>query len=130
MTDERISKSPNQRRLKVDGNALLPSEITFRVCGEDAEPGSILYFRPIDPLDDYDISNLLGQGEEINQTELAWRIAGKKQEKAGERPPGTDAKTAAELRRKWRREGLIETFDGPNNAKMMRRKTGQELKRA
>ena len=118
-----------QRLLKVDGNALLLTEITFEVCGEDAELGSINYFRPIDPLDSYNIDQLLDHGEDINQSQLAWRIADKQPEKPGDRPPGRAANAARELRYRWGRAGLIETFDGPKSAKMMRRKSA-EVERA
>jgi hypothetical protein len=118
---ERVPGSPNQRLLKVDGNAILPTEITFEVCGDDAEPGSINYFRPIDPIDAYEIDKLLDPSEEISTSALAWRIEGKKPEK-GERPAGWAAQKAAALRYRWERDDLIEVFDGPHNAKMMRRK--------
>ena len=127
---ERVPRCPNQRLLKVDGNALLPSEVTFEVCGEKAEPGSIHYFRPCDPLDAYDIDKYLDRGEEISTSDLAWRVAGTEPEKPGDRPPGAAAKIAAMLRERWAREGLIETFKGSRNAKMMRRKSAEEAKRA
>ena len=124
---ERAPGSPNQRLLKVDGNSLLPTEITFEVSDAEAEPGSIFYFRPIDPLDAYDIDRVLDDGEEISTSTLAWRIDGKEPEK-GKRPTGQAAKTAAALRHRWKQEGLIEAFDGPRGAKMMRRKPRENVR--
>jgi hypothetical protein len=112
----------------VDGNAVLPTEITFEGCGEDAEPGSIHYFSPIDPIDTYEIDKLLDPSEEVSTSTLAWRIDEKEPEK-GKRPTGQAAKTAAALRHRWERDGLIEVFKGQRNAKMMRRKS-QENERA
>ena len=127
---ERVSGSANQRLLKVDGNAILPDEITFEVCGEEAEAGSIHYFQQIDPLDAHDIDDLLEPDEEITTSGLAWRTCGKRPKKPKERPPGAAQKIASALRRKWDRERLIEAFDGPGGAKMIRRRNHAEVERA
>jgi hypothetical protein len=124
------TSNPRHRRLKVDGNAILSTEITLQVCGDDAEAGSLDYFRPINPLDGYDIDRLLDPSEEITSSRLAWRIAGKEPEKSGDRPPGAAAQTAAGLRNLWERNGLIVVFPGPGNAKMIRRIDPTENDRA
>lgn len=126
---ERTS-NPNHRRLKVDGNAILPTEITLEVCSGEAEAGTVNYFQPINPLDAFDIDHLLDRSETISTSILAWRVAEKEPEKSGDRPPGAAAKTAAALRTKWERERLIEVFDGPHRAKMMRRRSHAEVERA
>jgi len=117
---ERCPGNPHQRLLKVDGNVVLNSEHTFEVSGPDAEPGAINYFRPIDPLDEHDIDDLCAPGEKLNQTDLAWRVAGKERE-PNKRPPGRATSTAASLMSRWSRDGLGEVFPGPRRSKIFRR---------
>jgi hypothetical protein len=117
---ERVPGSPRQRLLKVDGNELLPAEYTLEVCGEKAEPGSIRYFRRVDPLDAYPIDDLVVPGEEINMTALAWRTTGREPEQ-GKGPGGAALKMAGALAARWQRDGLGAVHEGPRRAKVFTR---------
>lgn len=118
---ERSATAPNQRILKVDGNAILPAEITLEVASETADVGAVHYFRPCDPIAAHSIDDHLTAGEEISTSELAWRLSGKTRE-TGKRPPGTAQELAARLRDRWAREGLVEKFQA-GQAINLRRKT-------
>jgi len=118
---ERVPGNPRQRILKVDGNEILPAEYTFEVCGEKAEPGSIHYFRPIDPLDHYNVDNLVVPGEAINITTLAWRTKGEPPD-PNKRPGGAAQKVAGSLFSRWKRDGLGTVHDGPRGAKVFTRR--------
>jgi hypothetical protein len=107
--------------LKVDGNAVLPTEHRLEVCGANAEPGSIHAFRPIDPLEHLNIDDLVAPGESVNVTALAWRTKGEKPEE-GKKPGGAAQKTAGALFSRWEREGLGSVHDGKQGAKVFTRK--------
>jgi hypothetical protein len=118
---ERVPGNPRQRILKVDGNEILPAEYTMEVCGETAEPGSIHYFRPVDPLDHFDIDDLVAPGEEVNITTLAWRTKGE-QPDPNKRPGGAAQKVAGALFSRWKRDGLGTVHDGARGAKVFTRR--------
>lgn len=110
---------PRQRRLHVQGNALTETRLTFQVAGEENEPGEILYWRPADPLDSYDLEELVGD-EEITTGELAARLQDPPL-KEGERAGGVAQRLAAALRNEWQKAGLIEVREGKRRSKLLRR---------
>jgi len=112
---------PRQRRLHVQANAIPENRLTFAVCGEDNEPGEILYWRPADPMSTYDPAEILAETEEISTSELAARIQ--------DPPPDGNAranqasmKTARTLRNSWERAGVIDVRVGRHSAKLLRLK--------
>ena len=115
---ERVPESPNHRLLKVDGNAILPTEIMLEVADTTADEGSIHYFRPGDLADGHEPEQYLKPGDEITTSALAWLLAGKEPE-AGERPPGAFAQLAGALRNRWERAGLVTVKDGKQRAKVI-----------
>ena len=115
--------NPRHRRLHVQGNAVPETRLTFEVCSEKDEPGLILYWRPTDPLDSYDLAELLGETEEISTSELAARIDPNPRE--GQRPGGTVQRLATRLRNEWEKEGLIEVRVA-GRSKLLQRKLHEE----
>jgi replicative DNA helicase len=114
------ANDPKQRQLKVEGNAVLNSTISFRVATEQSEPGEILFWRPCDPFEGHSIDDLIQPGEEISTTELAWRIQEEEPVK-GKRPRSQNERAASTLRESWQNKGLVAVDDGPRRAKMIRR---------
>jgi replicative DNA helicase len=112
------TEDPRTRRLIADGNSILRSETTYRVCGDDAEPGSIYQWTPVDPLAEYDPAELVGSSA-ISTSVLAWRLAGREPQRAGDRPPGEAMALAARLRELWARQGRVELLDGPRGARLI-----------
>ena len=108
------TKDPRQLLLKVEGNFVLNSEITFEVAPPDAPAGAIYYFKPFDPHAIYDPKELVGEGE-ISTNEFAWRLSGKPRE-TGKNPPGASTRLAEKLRDRWEHEGTIEVTPGPRQA--------------
>jgi hypothetical protein len=117
---ENSTDDPRQRKLHIQGNAMPETRLLFSVAGEKNEPGAILYWRPADPLEVYNLDELLAEGEEISTTGLAWRLQGEERVK-GKSPKGQYQRKAAQLRESWLRSGAIETFEGGHRAKMIRR---------
>ncbi len=122
---ENVSDDPRLRRLHVQGNAVPETRLTFRVAGEENEPGEILYWRPADPLESYDLTELVGEREEITTSELAARLQDPPP-KEGERAGGVAQRLAAALRNEWQKAGLIEVREGKRRAKLLRRKHPDE----
>ena len=96
--------------MRAAGNALLDSEQTFEVAGENAEVGSVHYFRPVDPLADLagSIDDLISVGETINNSELARRLEGKTEGN----PTGQASSRAKLIRQRWKRDGLVSVAEG------------------
>jgi len=115
--------NPRVRRLHVQGNAVPEARLTFEVCGEKDEPGLIVYWRPSNPLDAYDLAELVGSTEEITTSELASRIDPNPQE--GQRPGGAVQRLATRLRNEWEKDGLIEVRE-VGRSKLLRRKHQEE----
>ena len=118
---ERVPGEPRHRLLKVDGNAILPAEHTFEICGPNAEPGSVHYFKPVDPLSGHDLDELVGAGEKITSTALAWRLAGKVPKTKTSRPPGRAIQLATALRNRWEEAGRVTIEAGPHGSKLIRK---------
>jgi hypothetical protein len=116
----KADSNPRQRTLKVEGNAVSEASLAFEVAGEENEPGAILYWKPVDPLDVYDVTELLADAEEINTTELARRIQ-KPPPEEGKRPGRSALSKATQLRNEWEKAKRIEVRKGKYNASMMRR---------
>jgi hypothetical protein len=114
-------KNSHELVLKVEGNWVLTSEMVFQVAPPDAPKGSIYFFRPLDPLSNYDPESLIGQ-EEMSTNQLARKLTGEKPE-SGKNPSGAMFRLAGQLRDRWQHAGLIEVFDGPRGSRMMRLKT-------
>ena len=112
--------NPRQRTLHVEGNAVLETRLAFEVAGEENEPGEILYWKPVKPLDVFDVTELLRDGQEINTTELARRIQSPPPE-AGKGPSRSAKNKAAQLRNEWEKAKRIKVWKGDNNSLMMRR---------
>jgi hypothetical protein len=115
---EDAPSDPRCRRLKIRGNAVMTRELLLEVAPEESDPGAILYFRPTDPLDRYEIDDLLGS-EAISTTELSRRLA------PGSEPGGAEKRTARRLRDRWERAGLIEVVGGPRGSILLRRVADQ-----
>lgn len=118
---ERSPDHPHHRILKVDGNSLLPHELTFEVAPDTAEPGSLFRFRLCDPVADAQIDDLLGETEAISTEELAWRLSGTDRVQ-GERAPRQAARIAASLRERWLKQGLVEIVHGSHGGKLIQRR--------
>jgi RecA-family ATPase len=116
----KADSNPRQRTLKIEGNAVSEASLAFEVAGEENEPGAILYWKPVDPLDVYDVTELLADAEEINTTELARRIQ-KPPPEEGKRPGRSALSKATQLRNEWKKAKRIEVRKGKYNALMMRR---------
>ncbi len=116
----KTDSNPRQRTLKVEGNAVYEKRLAFEVAGDESEPGAILYWKPVDPVKVYDVTELLADGEEINTRQLAERIQNPPPE--GSKGPKRSAKNkATKLRNEWEKAKRIEVWKGDNNASMMRR---------
>jgi hypothetical protein len=104
----------------VRGNAVADAELLLEVAGPDAQPeGALLYWRPVDPLGGVALEDVLPEvGSESSTRDLARAFGGCD---ADEEPSGRARREAALLRERWRREGLVEVFQGPRRALMMRR---------
>jgi len=127
---ERVPGIPRQRVLKIQGNDVLAAELTFEVAGEKAEPGSVDYFRPVDPLQgNFEaLPDLVGRDEEIPTGELARRLQVRA---TGKRPKneasGPYKSQAAALREQWRRRGLVTVVEGgEGQATTLRRRAANE----
>ena len=114
------SSNPKQRTLKVEGNAIIEKRFAFEVAGEEASPGEIIYWKPVDPLEVHDVTEILAVDEEINTTELARRIQNPPPEE-GKGPSRSAKDKATRLRNKWKEDGLVEVWTGKQRAEMMRR---------
>jgi hypothetical protein len=122
---EDVPGNARMRRLHVQGNAVLASQLHFEVAGEKSAPGEVLYFRPVDPTEGHRLEDLVEPGEELSISGLAWRIAGRDPRDGKDRPPGNFVITARELRKRWEVDGLVETFT-KGQAQMLRRKAEAE----
>jgi hypothetical protein len=122
---ENVGDNPRQRKLHVQGNAVPETRITFSVAGEESEPGKILYWRPTDPLAAYDLTDLVGENEEITTSELAARLQDPPPDE-GQRAGNVAQRLATRLRTEWQRAGLIEVRDGQRRAKLLRLKRHDE----
>jgi hypothetical protein len=121
---ENVSNNPRQRRLHVQGNAVLERRLLFEVADDHNEPGEILFWRPADPLAAYDPAELVAEGESLSTNALAWRLQGDESTK-GESPKGQYQRKARALREAWAKTGAIEMSEGPRKAKMIRRPPGE-----
>jgi len=111
---------PHVRRIRTVANiGRAPAPAIFGVCDPTASAEEILFFRPADPLGDYQPSALLQIGEEIPTNELARRLAGESLPEDRE-PPGEMKRLAAQLRERWREAGLVTVAEGKRNAKLVR----------
>jgi replicative DNA helicase len=117
---ERVPADPRQRLLKVDGNNVLAHELTLEVCGETAEPGTVHYFRPVDPLDSLDIDDFIPPGGQATTSAIAWGVMGQDPDPE-KRPSGPAQKTAGGLMSRWERDGLGETTRGPRGSRVFHR---------
>lgn len=117
---ERVPGNPQQRRLEVDGNAILPTERFFECATADAEPGAVFYFRPAIEGTRFPIEKI-AVGEAVSLTELAWRCAGQERQ-PNKKPPGVALRAAHACIDSWVRAGLGETFEGKHKALMFTRK--------
>ncbi len=114
------SSNPRQRNLRIEGNAIPATRLTFEVAGEKSEPGEILYWRPVDPLAVFDLEDLVAMDEQITTGELAVRIQDPPPE-PGQRAGGAAQRMATKLRNEWKKAGLVEVTDGERGAKKLRR---------
>jgi len=117
---ENVPEDPRHRKLHVQGNAISEARRQFAVCGEENEPGDILYWRLADPLGGYELDDLIAESEELSTTALAWRVQGELPSK-GKSPQANHQRRATQLRESWLQRGLIQTFEGPRGSKMLRR---------
>jgi len=109
-----------QRTLKVEGNAIIERRFAFEVAGQEAKPGAIIFWKPVDPLKVHDVTEILAVGEWINTTELARRIQTTPLDDDGK--PGRSAQDrASELRNKWKEGGLVEVKKGKGTELVMTR---------
>jgi hypothetical protein len=108
-------RDPRMRRLKVDGNSVLPAEHHFQVAGQAAEPGELNYFELVDPLEAHDPAELLAAGP-VSLSDLARRLSG---QEPGEKPSGAALRRAGELVGRWERRGLVTVADGPRRSKVV-----------
>jgi hypothetical protein len=124
---ELVTAMPHLRRLRTLTNlGRPPKPALFAVCnagddGAEADGGELLYFRPHDPLAEYQPEDVLEAGQEISTTGLAWWLSGKDAEPGGT-PPGECKRLAIRLRDRWRKQDRIEVVDGPRGAKLLRLK--------
>ena len=113
---------PGRRVLRVDGNAVPKATFHFRVAPADADPTAIHFFEledaePIDAPEKY-----LQPGEEVSQTELAWRILGSA--RVPKRQPSGHAQTRAKaLSEAWQAEGLVNIRRGKGGAVLLSLRT-------
>jgi hypothetical protein len=104
-------RDPHQRVLRVDGNAVFGDTLRFRVAPEGAAATEIHYFEleggePLVLPDVY-----IKPGEELSQSDIAWRICGLVP-LPGKRPPGAAQARARALVEVWRAAGLVESRPG------------------
>ena len=104
------TNDPRFRVLRIAGNALLAHEVHLEIAPEGSPPGTCLYFRPHDPLVNYNVHDYVG-AEWINSTKLAWKLSGKAPDPNNPKkqsPPGNSTTLAADLRDHWKDRDLIE----------------------
>jgi hypothetical protein len=118
---ERVPGAPSQRVLKVDGNAVLPHEVEFQVCGPDADEGSVNYFRLADPLSQHGIDDHLEPGESVSLTDLAWKLTPGGRPDGAKSPGGYQKRLASTLAHGWERAGSVSLSDGPRGSKTITR---------
>jgi hypothetical protein len=116
---ERVPGEPQQRRLRVDGNDVLSSEHFFEVADESDSPGSIRFWRRVEPGAPR-IAQVLAPGEASSLTEIAWRLSGRTRV-PNTKPAGDALRAASVAVSAWRHAGLATIEDGPRKSLIVRR---------
>ena len=92
----------------------------FMVCGPEEPASHIDFFRIASVAEGLEPSDYIDLGEELNATELDWRISGEDRSKKPDRDKLSRPKReqAAAVRREWEDQGVIRQRKGKGTTKL------------
>ncbi len=109
----------HHRRLTVDGNAVPQREHTFRVADSEDEPGLIRYWRPEKKRPEKLLEDYLKPGEQLTQSDIAWRIMDAKPAGSKSRPNSTASTKAKKMIEEAVEDGRAEMVEGTGRKKKL-----------